>query len=138
MEEMEAYSARVLDRSIEKYGINGGGFTKPSDLVWLDASSANFTNPGNLQEIESDTIMYVMAPGTPSPIPSVEYPPNSQQPDRQPYSYSTLPQPHSYPTLVKMYNHDEHKFGGEKYDIFDEKIKVFKDLCRKAGGGHLQ
>ncbi|KAI0835653.1 hypothetical protein F5Y06DRAFT_299482 [Hypoxylon sp. FL0890] len=32
--------------------------------------------------------------------------------------------------LVKMYNNESQKFGGEKYEILREKIKVFKDYCR--------
>ncbi|KAI0887008.1 uncharacterized protein GGS22DRAFT_187087 [Annulohypoxylon maeteangense] len=35
--------------------------------------------------------------------------------------------------LVGRHHNDKDKFGSEKYDILDEKIKVFKDYCRKAG-----
>ncbi|KAI2602305.1 hypothetical protein GGR54DRAFT_654384 [Hypoxylon sp. NC1633] len=38
--------------------------------------------------------------------------------------------------LVKMYHDDTYKFGGDLYDILDEKIKYFEDLCRKAGVGY--
>ncbi|KAI1798510.1 putative transposase [Daldinia bambusicola] len=60
------------------------------------------------------------------------------QPQAGPYQGN---QPHSnnngshraLADLVKMYNHNDSKFGGDKYDILDDKIKVFMDLCRKAG-----
>lgn len=34
--------------------------------------------------------------------------------------------------LIKIYNNDKIKFGGDKYDIFNEKIKIFKDICGKT------
>ncbi|KAI1465558.1 uncharacterized protein F4812DRAFT_436635 [Daldinia caldariorum] len=35
--------------------------------------------------------------------------------------------------LVTIYHNDEYKFGGDKYDFLDEKLKVFKHHCHKAG-----
>ena len=34
--------------------------------------------------------------------------------------------------LGKLYHDDALKFGGEKYDILDAKLKIFRELCRKA------
>ncbi|XDG08264.1 hypothetical protein ABKA04_007879 [Annulohypoxylon sp. FPYF3050] len=36
--------------------------------------------------------------------------------------------------LVKMYHYTQ-KFAGDKYEILDEYLKVFKDMCLKAGVG---
>ena len=33
--------------------------------------------------------------------------------------------------LVKLYN-DDNKFNSELYNILDAKLKIFKDLCKKA------
>ena len=35
--------------------------------------------------------------------------------------------------LIKMYQSDEHKFGNKLYNIFKAKLKIFKNLCQKAG-----
>lgn len=35
--------------------------------------------------------------------------------------------------LGKLYYNDSNKFGGELYDILDAKLKIFRDLCTKAG-----
>ena len=35
--------------------------------------------------------------------------------------------------LIKLYHNDESKFGGEKYDILDSKLKIFYDNCAKVG-----
>jgi hypothetical protein len=35
--------------------------------------------------------------------------------------------------LAKLYVDDDLKFGGEFYDVFNQKIKVYKNLCRMAG-----
>jgi hypothetical protein len=34
--------------------------------------------------------------------------------------------------LSKLYHSENLKFGGEMYDILDAKLKIFRDLCRKA------
>ena len=35
--------------------------------------------------------------------------------------------------LMKIYNQDERKYGGEEYDILDIKLQVFYDCCTKVG-----
>ena len=34
--------------------------------------------------------------------------------------------------LAKLYNNEALKFSGEKYDILDAKLKIFRETCRKA------
>ena len=34
--------------------------------------------------------------------------------------------------LAKLYNDEALKFSGEKYDILDAKLKIFREMCRKA------
>jgi hypothetical protein len=34
--------------------------------------------------------------------------------------------------LSKLYNSETLKFGGEMYDILDAKLKIFREMCRKA------
>ncbi|RKF54613.1 integrase and RNaseH domain-containing protein [Golovinomyces cichoracearum] len=35
--------------------------------------------------------------------------------------------------LGKLYSDSDNKFGGERYDVLDTKLKIFKELCQKAG-----
>ena len=35
--------------------------------------------------------------------------------------------------LSKLYSNEALKFSGEKYDILDAKLKIFRETCRKAG-----
>jgi hypothetical protein len=35
--------------------------------------------------------------------------------------------------LMKIYNNDDKKYGGEEYDILDIKLQVFYDCCTKVG-----
>jgi hypothetical protein len=35
--------------------------------------------------------------------------------------------------LAKLYVDDNLKFGGEFYDVLDQKIKIYKNFCRMAG-----
>jgi hypothetical protein len=40
-----------------------------------------------------------------------------------------------FTNLTKFYSGDDLKFGGDFYDVFDAKLKIFYDLCDKAGIG---
>ena len=35
--------------------------------------------------------------------------------------------------LLKVYNSESMKYGGEEYDILDQKLQVFYDSCKKIG-----
>jgi hypothetical protein len=35
--------------------------------------------------------------------------------------------------LAKLYVNDDLKFGGEFYDMLNQKIKIYKNFCRMAG-----
>jgi hypothetical protein len=37
--------------------------------------------------------------------------------------------------LTKFYSGNDFKFGDDFYDVFDAKLKIFYDLCDKAGIG---
>ncbi|PVH68828.1 hypothetical protein DL98DRAFT_440303, partial [Cadophora sp. DSE1049] len=34
---------------------------------------------------------------------------------------------------MKVYSHDNKKYGGELYDILDVKLQIFYDCCAKVG-----
>ena len=34
---------------------------------------------------------------------------------------------------MKIYTNDDHKYGGEEYDILDDKLQVFYNYCTKIG-----
>jgi hypothetical protein len=35
--------------------------------------------------------------------------------------------------LMKIYNNDDKKYGGEEYNILDIKLQIFYDCCSKIG-----
>jgi hypothetical protein len=40
--------------------------------------------------------------------------------------------------LIKIYNNNDKKYGGEKYDILDIKLQIFYDCCLKIGLSEAQ
>jgi len=76
-----------------------------------------------------------------------QLPQNSSSParqTRQPYQpYTQFPIPERgdrgstqaklLTDLMKIYNNDDKKYGGEEYDILDVKLQVFYDCCSKIG-----
>lgn len=40
--------------------------------------------------------------------------------------------------LMKIYQDDKLKYGGEIYDVIDTKLQIFKDYCHKAGVGETK
>jgi hypothetical protein len=72
------------------------------------------------------------------PFPSIQ---QQRRQSHQPYEQFPIPRqgdkddtPSKLLTdLMKIYNSDERKYGGEEYDILDIKLQVFYDCCSKIG-----
>ncbi len=72
-------------------------------------------------------------------MPQVQ-PQQTHQQTHQPYAQILTPERDSTGTpnkllteLMKIYNNDDKKYGGEEYDILDVKLQVFYDCCSKIG-----
>ena len=64
-------------------------------------------------------------------LPNIQIPETTIQPqsqDQQPPNISK-----QLADLMKIYNGNEKKFGGEMYDILDTKLRIFRDCCEKVG-----
>lgn len=57
-------------------------------------------------------------------------------PVEQPWEQPVVPQPSTarlIADLIKVYNSEEKKYGGDQYDILDTKLQIFYDYCTKIG-----
>jgi len=95
------------------------------------------------QQVQPPQLSYHLNQPQPPPTQS-QQPPGflpAQQTPHQPYTQFPIPeqgdrgstQAKLLTDLMKIYNNDDKKYGGEEYDILDVKLQVFYDCCSKIG-----
>lgn len=100
----------------------------------------SYWNP-NDEKHQFSQRLYPLDPDSPTPMssrqPELEYPPikepprqDTQGPPQKPHTPHT---PKQLVDLMKIYNNDEHKYGGEVYEVLEYKLRIFYDYCRKVG-----
>ncbi|KAI0997170.1 hypothetical protein K3495_g11017 [Podosphaera aphanis] len=82
----------------------------------------------------------VSKPGPPlqQTRPIINYPPNQRSESIQPNNYysqasMTTSTARLLTDLGKLYVDSDNKFGGSFYDVLDTKLRIFYDMCDKAG-----